>query len=506
MIADSTPILVGAGELTVKDESLDALSSPLDLMQQTAELAAADAGVDSSVLAGLDQVAVVKSFREPTRNTPESLARRLGASNAKAWLVPDGGQGPQALVNHFAEAIANGDAKWVLLAGAEAIDNARRLLKSGSKPQWSEPAEHDAEFLCPDKPMGSQHEEDHGIWRANHVYPLFENALRGHYGMSLEAYQQTLGELFARFTQVAAKHPGAWFPIERSADEIAQLSDRNRYVAFPHTKFMNAMNQINQSATLLMTSVGEARKAGIDQDRWIFLHGVADAAERGFFTDRVNYYSSPAIRVVGEQALGMAGRNVDDIEFIDIYSCFPCAVAIARDELGIARDDTRALTVTGGLPFHGGAGNSYSMNAIATLSKRLRESNEAYGMVTANGGYLSKHAAGIYSTIPTEGQWRRVAPKSYQSQIDSLPAPDLETSPSGTARIGTYTVTFGRNGRPEKGIVVGRLGLDDNPLAKRFIANLPDDPSLLASVTQEEFLGRPGEVHQHGGLNIFSAH
>jgi acetyl-CoA C-acetyltransferase len=506
LIADSTPIVVGAGELTVKDEPLDALSSPLDLMQKTALLAATDAGADSSILAALDQIAVVKSFREPTRNSAESLARRLGANDAKAWLVPDGGQGPQALVNHFAQTIADGAAKWVLLAGAEAIDSARRLLKSGSKPQWSEPAERDAEFVFADKPMGSQHEEDHGIWRANHVYPLFENALRGHYGMTLDAYQQAMGELFARFTQVAARHPGAWFPVERSAREIAQPGDRNRYVAFPHTKFMNAMNQINQSAALLLTSVGEARRAGIDQAHWIFLHGAADAAERGFFTDRVNYYSSPAIHIMGQQALGMAGCSIDDIDFIDIYSCFPCAVAIARDELGIARDDPRALTVTGGLPFHGGAGNSYSMNAIATLSKRLREAPGAFGLITANGGYLSKHAAGIYSTKPTEGPWQRVPPASYQTQIDSLAAPALETLPSGPARIETYTVTFGRDGRPDKGIVVGRLGLDDNPLAKRFIANLPDDPSLLATVTTQDMLGQRGAVHQHSGLNIFSVH
>ncbi|MEM7405553.1 MAG: acetyl-CoA acetyltransferase [Pseudomonadota bacterium] len=502
-IADDTPVLIGVGQLTVRDEPLDALSSPLDLIERAADLAADDAGLGRAALAGIDQIAVVKSFREPTRNSAESLANRLGVENAEHWLVPDGGQAPQALVNHYAEAIADGRARYVLLAGAEAMDNARRLIKSGGKPNWQEPAEHDAKYLFPDKPMGTRHESDHGIWRANHVYPLFENALRGHYGETIAEYQQRLGALFARFTDVAAESPTAWFPVRRSAGEIASVGPKNRYVAFPHTKFMNAMNQINQSAVLLITSVGQARKLGVPAARWVYLHGCADTSERGFMSGRVNYHSAPAVKVMAEQALGMAGKSIEDIDFIDIYSCFPCAVAIARDEFGIDRDDTRALTVTGGLPFHGGAGNSYSMNAIATMADRVRETPGSYGFVSANGGYLSKHAGGIYSTDAIHGRWSREDPASYQGAIDALPAPALNEQPSGPARLETYTVTFGRDGAPERGIVIGRLGHDDDTTAPRFLANLPEDRALLESVTEQDFLGMRGQVSHEGGLNRF---
>ena len=498
------PILVGVGQITVRDEPLEQLSSPLDLIEAAALGAARDAGLSPEQLRRVDQIAVVKSFREPTRNSAESLARRLGAEDAQHWLVPDGGQAPQYLVNHYAEEIAQGRSKFVLLSGAEAMDNARRLIKAGRKPAWSEPASHEPQYLYPDAPMASDHESAHGIWRANHVYPLFENALRGHYGESIDVYQQSLGTLFSKFSAVAAQSPNAWFPIHRSAQEIAEIGPKNRYVAFPHTKFMNAMNQINQSAVVLMTSQAHARSLGIEQSRWVYLHGCADTIEHGFMAERVNYFSSPALRVLGEQAFAMAKRSLADMNFVDIYSCFPCAVAIARDELGFGKDDPRPLTVTGGLPFHGGAGNNYSMNAIASMADKLRAEPGSFGLVTANGGYLSKHSAGIYSTTPVTQAWQRPAPSTYQAQIENLSAPPLVQAPHGKAQIETYTVTFGRDGKPERGIVIGRLGIDSDAMAPRFLANLPKDTALLESVTVTDLLAAHGQVEQVDGLNIFT--
>ena len=457
----------------------------------------------ADVLAGVDELVVVKSFREPTRNSPLALAERLGAHRARRWLTPDGGNAPQYLVNRYAEAIARGEAELVLLAGAEAMDNARRLIRSGRKPEWSIPADTDPDWLYPPREMASPTERAHGLWLAAHVYPLFENALRGHYRRPIDAHQHALGALFARFTEVAATTPGAWFPVRRSAEEIATATPRNRVVGWPYTKFMNAMNQINQSAAILLTSLEHARTLGIDPERLVYLHGCADTTERWYVSDRVNCFSSPAIRVMGERALAMAGRSINEVEHLDLYSCFPCAVEIARDELGIAADDPCQLTVTGGLPFHGGAGNNYVMNAIAAMVERLRAHPGAFGLVTANCGYLSKHAAGVYSTAPVTEAWHRESPAAYQAAIDRLRSPPIADAPAGPAHIETYTVTYGRDGRPERGLVIGRLGDGEEPDAPRFVANTPPDESLLEAMTSEDFLGRRGEVSREGELNEF---
>ena len=461
MIRDDIPILIGVGQVTVRDEPLDALSTPMDLMIRAAVRAADDAHVQRRTLASLDAVVVVKSFREPMRNSPATLARHLGATQAETWLTPDGGQAPQALANRFAAEIAAGRKRFVLLAGAEAMDNARRLIKSGTRPDWSQPADRDADLLWPDKPMVTVHERAHGIWAATNNYALLENAYRHHAGRSIHDHQMAMGALFAGFTDVAAEQEHAWFPIRRTAAEIAETGPKNRFVAWPYTKFMNAMNQINQSAALLMTSVGEARRLGVPQDRWLFLHGCADTTELWYMHERRDYFSSPAMRLMAERAFAMAGRSIDDIDLIDIYSCFPSAVP------------------------------------------------GQFGLVTANGGYLSKHAAGIWSTEPVspDRQWQREDPASYQSRIDDLPHPPFTETPSGTGEIETWTVTFDRSGEPTGAIVAGRLGAHDDPQATRFIANAGDDRALLQSMTEADLVGVFGTVTNSAeqGRNLFRA-
>jgi acetyl-CoA C-acetyltransferase len=266
---------------------------------------------------------------------------------------------------------------------------------------------------------------------------------------------------------------------------------------------MCAMNQINQSACLLLTNVAHARASGVPEDRWVYLHGAAEVQDIWHVSDRSDYAASPAMTLMGERALAQASLDISDIDCFDLYSCFPSAVAIGRDALGIQADDPRPLTVTGGLPYHGGAGNNYSMNAIAAMAERLRGNPSAFGMVTANGGYLTKHSAGIYSTQPTEGEWRREPPASYQHRIETLARPKLIAAPNGEATIETYTVTYGRDGAPGRGIIIGRLGAHDDPAAPRFLANAPDDADLLSAMTKQDFIGAEGAVVQDGGINRF---
>ncbi|MEQ8828019.1 MAG: acetyl-CoA acetyltransferase, partial [Parvibaculum sp.] len=219
-------------------------------------------------------------------------------------------------------------------------------------------------------------------------------------------------------------------------------------------------------------------------------------------------HESPAIRTLGRESLSMAGRSIEEIAHFDHYSCFPSAVEIARDELGIPEGDPRPLTVTGGLPYHGGAGTNYVMNAIVTMVQKLRATPGDLGMVTANGGYLTKHAAGIYSTAPSPPHdgagWARRDPAEYQAEIDTLVHPPVILEAEGDAAIETYTVAYGRTGEPEAGILIGRMGDINDLSAPRFVANTPADPDLLAAMTREDFVGCRGRVANTGKRNILT--
>src|SRR5207244_6219152 len=129
-------------------------------------------------------------------------------------------------------------------------------------------------------------------------------------------------------------------------------------------------------------------------------------------SERAELASSPAVRAAGAAALEHAGLSIDDVAYVDLYSCFPSAVQISAGELGLPADDaSRPLTVTGGLTFAGGPGNNYSGHAIATLVGRLRGDPQACGLATAVGWYLTKHALGIYSGRPPREPFRSLDPR-----------------------------------------------------------------------------------------------
>ncbi len=515
-----TPVLIGAGQWTYRGEA--AVSpSPLAMIEEAARRAAADAGLDASALAALDALAVVgftvdaggALARLPfprLTNPPASLARRLGA--APRWSVYShmGGNSPQQAINMLAERIARGETDFGLAVGAEFLGALMKRLRSGPSQAeggfdgYGDPPGDEAlgkpERFGDGRPGVTPQEAAHGLNFPVNTYPLFENALRARDGRSLEAHQRRLGNLFAPFTRVAAQNPDAWFPVERSAEDLITVTDRNRMIGFPYPKYLNAIMEVDQAAGVLIASVAKARALGVPQDRWVYLHGCADAHDLWYPLERQDYHSSPAMRLTGRRALEMAGRDVAGIDLFDLYSCFPVAVEIGASSLGLGLDDPRGLTVTGGLPYAGGPGNNYAMHALAVMMRRLRERPGAFGMVTANGWFLTKQSVGVYSTTPPAAPFAREDPRAIQREIDALPHPAIVERPRGRAVIETYTVSHDRGGY-RLGIVIGR-----DEAGRRFVANTPADAKTLADLESREGVGRTGTVarSKDDRLNVFT--
>ena len=385
------------------------------------------------------------------------------------------------------------------MSGSECFSTMRKASKNGKKTGWGDDVAGNRIDLGYEKPGGTDNEIKHGIAFPVNVYPLFETAIRGRMGNSIEKHQSYLGELFSPFTKIAKNHPNAWFPIERSANEISNVTESNRYIGYPYTKFMNAIMEVDQSASLVMMSEEKANQFKIPKEKRIYLHGCADINEVWNVTERPDLHSSKAIKLMGEKAFSMSKWNIDEIDFIDLYSCFPSMVELGREALGIGLNDKRNLTVTGGLPYFGGAGNNYVTHSIATIMDKLRENQGSKGLCTSNGWFATKHGIGLYSSEPFEGEWKRENSDSYQKNIDNLPKPKVEENPMGDAKIETYTVANGRDG-PQMGIIIGRLNKNNN----RFIAITKND-SDLDKLMNEECLNRDCNVKQFDdGYSIVS--
>ena len=60
-------------------------------------------------------------------------------------------------------------------------------------------------------------EEERGLDLPIHVFPLFENALRAQRGRSLDDHRLHIGQMWSRFSEVAAANPYAWLGQARTA-------------------------------------------------------------------------------------------------------------------------------------------------------------------------------------------------------------------------------------------------------------------------------------------------
>ncbi len=284
---DNDPILVGVGQETFRGQEPEHALEPVEMMALAARKAEEDAET-KGLLARVDSVRVVNVLSWRYSAAAGLLAEQVGASPREKLYTTMGGNTPQWLVNETAAAIASGEVGVALLAGAEALDTLRRARRADKMPtSWSPPGKSPP--MIGGRRRGlSDVEAQHGAAFPISVYPLFENAIRVAKGLSAEEHRQQLGELCSSFARVAGDNPYAWFRDSKSADEIATVSDTNRLVGSPYTKFMNAIMEVDQTAAVIMTSVGEARRLGIPESRWVYFLGGAEAADHWFFTDRVN--------------------------------------------------------------------------------------------------------------------------------------------------------------------------------------------------------------------------
>ena len=510
-VEDRTPILIGGGQITDTSGAPSSERSRVAFCVEAARAALADPGAridPASLGARIDALAVMEFFSDSSprfaspfgrsSNPPKSVADRLGASPRQLLYSHSGGNMPQYLVNRFAEEIANGETELALICGAELLRSTQNARRAGQKIDWNEDPGGEPTRVGDSRFGFSAEEARHELRAAIHFYPLLENAIRGGLRRDVDAHMVAMGRLFARLAAVARDNPLATRREGYSAERLSTISDDNRWICFPYPRLMNANAIIDQAAAVLMTSVGKAKEWGIPCERWVFLHGCADGIDTWVVSEREKLDASPAIRGCARTALAMAGKNVADVAAFDLYSCFPSAVEVAMKEIGIDESDPRPISVTGGLPFFGGPGNNYVTHSIAEMMNVVRQKPGSFGMVTANGNYLTKHSAGLYSTAPVKGSWRREEPKKLQAELDAGRKRNVETAPSGTGTIETYCVTYGKEA-PERGYIIGRL--DDG--GDRFVAMTPDEPALLADLLTREQLGRKVSVAEVGGRNVF---
>lgn len=459
------PCLIGAARRTWHEEPAP---EPLDMWEQVAREAADDAGCPDA-LKQVQSLQVVYCQSWEYDDPCARLAERVGADPADRSYSGLGGSVPVKLVAEAAAGMAQGRLDLALVVGGEALATRRHL----AEPDWSYPPTESQPF-----PLTLDRQEAaNGIYQAYLTFALLDTARRIHRGETIADHRDHLGQLLAPMSEVAASQPEhAWFPTARSADEITTPSPTNRMVSTPYTKLMTAIMDVDMAAAVLVATAERADALGVPSDQRVYLRGYGAAEEPSTMASRPEPWRSPAMESAMRSALG--SLSVDQVAHLDLYSCFAGSLSFARDALGI--EDGRTLTVTGGLPYHGGPGSNYDTHALAAMVERLRHDPDSLGLVSGVGMHMTSHSALVLSTRPGSSSDEWPAASDPSTTTSAEPTVPVVSEAAGPAEVIAYSTVYSREGPDWTALIC------DLPEGARCYARLEEPPAVdeeLAGVT-----------------------
>ena len=477
-VNDDTPVLVGIGTAVHRTDGSGTAPGPIELMAEAVQAAGADSA--PSLLTDVAWLGIPKGtwlHQDPGRAV--AAVTDLGQPHT---VLAEVGVLQQTLLAAAVEAVADG-VSAALVVGAEAAhasDGGAAEAVAGSIREES--AGPDERWTTDD--YGLSHEElAHGFVDPTVVYAVIESALAHEAGRSPIEQREHLGRLQARFSAVTAENPDAWTRTPVDADTIATPTPTNRMVATPYTKLCCSNLRVDQAAALLFTTVGRARAAGVPEDQWVFPHASTESNLSVPVLHRPQLHRSSGAAIAGRVALDIAGRTIDQIEHLDVYSCFPAAVQVYAAELGIDLD--RQLTVTGGMTFAGGPLNNYVLQSTAAMARVLRGDPGTTGLVTSVSGMITKQGFAVWSTTPPDEAFRSI------DVTDEVRADDERRSETdghdGEVTIIGHTVQHDREGP------IGAVAVAETPDGVRLLTR-SYDPEVMARFSTEDQVGRTHQV------------
>jgi acetyl-CoA C-acetyltransferase len=477
-VSPNTPVLVGVAAVQQRVEEAGEGREAIELMIAALEQAAADAGSDE-LLTRADRIEVPKGlweYSDPAR----LVATAIGAGHAHTVLA-DFGILQQTLMNRACNSIASGECEVVLITGAEAKYRARRGEIAGVKvAETVQTGVSPDTTLAPAAELWSPVESATGLGMPVGYYAILDSALRHAHGLSLGAHRDQMAAMYAGFSEVAATNEAAWNRQPVAAEFIREPSSHNKMLAFPYTKLHNSQWNVDQAAGLIFCSAAIAEELGIARERWVFPLAGTESNAMSVVSARKQLHRSHGFHCAGREALALAGKRAEEIELMELYSCFPQAVRVQLQELGLSGD--RPLSVTGAMTFGGGPLNNFVLQATAKMAQLLRQHPGATGLVTCVSGMNTKQGCALYSTAPNPAGWQFADVSAAVTAATELC--ELISGYEGAATIAGYTVLYQAE-TPWRAVAVCDVGAGQRTVA------YSEDSAVVQALLSGEFVGRP---------------
>ena len=482
-LAQHAPVLVGIGVASRREEDPASALEPMDLMHEAVARAGLDCG-SAHALAGTGFVAVPRG-RWNYRNPAGEIKRAIGANDA-VTLLSSVGVLQQSLIGEACARIARGESDTALVVGADAGYRLLRAQITGA--ELDERIQHDDPdiYLAPKDELRHEVEKRAGMQMPVGLYAILESAFRASHGWSVAEHRDQLANQCAAFSRVAAGNPHAWQRQAMDAQQIRDGSARNPMQAFPYTRAHCSTWNVDQAAALLLCSVERAQELGIPRERWVYPLASTESNHMVPVSARADLAVCPGARIAGRAALDAAGLMASDIDLVDLYSCFPLAVQLYTEALGLSSQ--RDLTFTGGMPYAGGPYNNYVFQATCRAAELLRSGRGRHALVSCVSGVVTKQAFGLWSM--------QTGPRGFvHADVSAAVADETRVRRvcdfySGHASVAGFTVLHGR-GQAPKAVV-----LADAPDGQRVMAT-SENPHWVELLQAEEWVGKSVQIAEN---------
>lgn len=472
-ISDNNPIIVSAAAIKQKIEDPRTAKEAAQLMADCCRAAAAKIDCPA-LLSECEEISVPQGMWG--YQNPAGLIKADIGNSCASTVFAKIGVLQQGLFNRACQRIQDGEIDIAIVAGGEAKYRNLQAMIQGVEVSDSESLEVADTVIEPDEELWLAAESNAGLGMPVGYYALMDSAWRHRHGKSVEQHRDEVAELYQRLSETAMANEQAWTRSGVEAEFIRNPSKKNPMLAYPYTKLHNSSWNVDQASALIFCSIKKARALGIDEKHWIYPASSTESNLMQAVSSRDDLSRSFGAFHAGKKALSLANIDINDVDCVELYSCFPIAVLGFAEELNIlARKD---LTVTGGMPFAGGPLNNFVLQSTVRMLEVMQQQQKNYGLVSNVSGLNTKQAFSLYSREPRAFVMADVT----AAVIADSPQREVLEDYSGAATIVAFTVLYDKQGA-ERLLVIA-----ENAAQQRCLA-YSQDTSLIEYALAHDLIG-----------------
>ena len=469
------PVVIGISSLQQTGSFRD-LDEALVLMELVTQNALLDS-TNPNIAKYIDEVQVPKGFwkyRDPGR----WIAERNGFYNAKTSVTKIGVL-QQNLINSACNKIISGEIRASLIVGGEARYKKIRALIEGKEFIETDLSVNPDHYVKAKDDLHIKEEEDHLGLMAVGYYAILESALRSKKNLNINQHKEYLGKMYSEFSKIAAANPDGWSQKELSWQDIALANEKNTLQALPYNKLHCTSWNVNQASAMILCSEELADSLNIPNSKRIYPLASSETNHMIAAIQRPNLIEPVGLKLAAEYILNICKQNNITPNTYELYSCFPIAVQMFAEALGLSTD--KKLTVTGGMSFAGGPLNNYMIHSTVKMIDEIRQSPKKVGLVTGVSGMMTKQAFALWAKEPLINFTSKDVTDNATVLEKPIPLSRLE---NGLGKIIGYTILPKNKQDEEKAVVY----IEDINGDRKVLISY--DKATLQNMGEEEWVGK----------------